>query len=112
MENIPHLGGSVRGRVKSARLQAMLKVPSTEGLTQDTAPFQHVATAAGKNHQLGPFPGFTQTVKNLLPMQETQVQSLGWEDLMEKGMTTHASILAWTQLCRDTAVGVRNGEEA
>ena len=36
-----------------------------------------------------------QTVKNLLPMQETQVQSLGWEDLMEKGMTTHSSILAW-----------------
>ena len=36
-----------------------------------------------------------QAVKNLLPMQETQVQSLGWEDLMEKGMTTHSSILAW-----------------
>ena len=59
MENIPQLGGSVGGRVKSARLQAMLKVPSTEGLSQNTAPFKHVATAAGKNHQLGPFPGFT-----------------------------------------------------
>ena len=28
-------------------------------------------------------------------MQETQVQSLGWEDPLEKGMVTHSSILAW-----------------
>ena len=28
-------------------------------------------------------------------MQETQVQSLGWEDPLEKGMTTHSSSLAW-----------------
>ena len=34
-------------------------------------------------------------VKNLPAMQETQVQSLGWEDLLEKGMATHFSILAW-----------------
>ena len=33
-------------------------------------------------------------VKNL-PMQETQVQSLGWEDSLEEEMTTHSSILAW-----------------
>ena len=36
-----------------------------------------------------------QMVKNLPAMQETQVQSLGWEDLLEKGMATHSSILAW-----------------
>ena len=30
-----------------------------------------------------------------LPMQETQVRSLGWEDALEKGMATHSSILAW-----------------
>ena len=35
------------------------------------------------------------TVKCLLTMQETQVQSLGWEDLLEKEMATHSSILAW-----------------
>ena len=37
-------------------------------------------------------------VKNHLPMQEAQevwVQSLGWEDPLEKGMATHSSILAW-----------------
>ena len=36
-----------------------------------------------------------QIVKNLPAMQETWVQSLGWEDPLEKGMATHSSILAW-----------------
>ena len=36
-----------------------------------------------------------QTVKNLPAMQESWVQSLGWEDLLEEGMPTHSSILAW-----------------
>ena len=34
-------------------------------------------------------------VKDLLAVQETQVQSLGWEDPLEKEMATHSSILAW-----------------
>ena len=34
-------------------------------------------------------------VKNLLAMRKTLVQSQGWEDLLEKGMATHASIFAW-----------------
>ena len=36
-----------------------------------------------------------QLVENLPAMQETWVQSLGWEDLLEKEMATHSSILAW-----------------
>ena len=36
-----------------------------------------------------------QMVKNPLVMQETWVLSLGWEDALEKDMTTHSSILAW-----------------
>ena len=36
-----------------------------------------------------------QMVKNLPAVQETWVQSLGQEDLLEKGMATHSSILAW-----------------
>ena len=36
-----------------------------------------------------------QTVKHLSAMQETQVQSLGWEDPLEKEMAAHSSILAW-----------------
>ena len=34
-------------------------------------------------------------VKNLAAMQETWVQSLGWEDTLKEGMATHSSILAW-----------------
>ena len=41
------------------------------------------------------FPIVTQTVKNLPAMRETQVQSLGQADLLEKEMATHSSILAW-----------------
>ena len=36
-----------------------------------------------------------QLVKNLPAMQETWVQSLGWEDPLEKRMTIHSGILAW-----------------
>ena len=36
-----------------------------------------------------------QTVKNLSAMQEAQIQSLGWEDPLEKGMATDSNILAW-----------------
>ena len=36
-----------------------------------------------------------QMVKNLPAMQETWVQSLGWEHPLEKGMAIHSSILAW-----------------
>ena len=36
-----------------------------------------------------------QMVKNLPAMRETWIQSLGWEDPLEKGMATHCSILAW-----------------
>ena len=36
-----------------------------------------------------------QTVKRLPTMQESRVQSLGWEDPLEKEMATHSSTLAW-----------------
>ena len=36
-----------------------------------------------------------QTVKSLPGVQETQVQSLGWEDPLEKETATHSSMLAW-----------------
>ena len=47
------------------------------------------------------FPNLAQMVKNLPTMQETRVQCLGREDLLEKEMTTDSSILAckipWTE---------------
>ena len=36
-----------------------------------------------------------QVVKNLPAVQEMWVLSLGWEDLLEKGVATHSSVLAW-----------------
>ena len=36
-----------------------------------------------------------ETVRNLPAIKETQVRSLGQEDSLEKGMSTHSSILAW-----------------
>ena len=36
-----------------------------------------------------------QTVKRLSTMQETQVQSLGWEDPLEKEMAVHFRTIAW-----------------
>ena len=40
-------------------------------------------------------PLVAQMVKCLPIMQKTRIQSLGWEDLLEKEMATHSSILAW-----------------
>ena len=55
-----------------------------------------------RQHDLfvGPYRPFwgslvAQMVKNPPAIPETQVQSLGWEDALEKGMATHSSILAW-----------------
>ena len=51
----------------------------------------------------------TQMVKNLPAIWETQVRSLGWEDLLEKGMATHFSILvAWRIPWTEKAGGIRS----
>jgi len=46
-----------------------------------------------------------QLVKNLPAMRETWVQSLGWEDPLEKGKATHSSILAWRILWTIQSMG-------
>ena len=48
-----------------------------------------------------------QTVKNLSAMWETWVQSLGWEDPLEKGMATHSNILAWRVLWIEECGGLQ-----
>ena len=40
------------------------------------------------------FPGGS-VIKNPWALQKTQIQSLGWEDPLQKEMATHSSILAW-----------------
>ena len=49
-----------------------------------------------------------QTVECLPIMQETRVQSLGQEDLLEKAMTTHSSTLAWKILCTEEPGGLQS----
>ena len=53
------------------------------------------------------FPGGS-VVKNLPEMQETPVQSLGWEDSLEKGMAIHSSIVAWRILWIEEPGGVQS----
>ena len=47
-------------------------------------------------------------VKNLPAMRETRVRSLGWEDLLEKEMATHPSLLAWKIPRTDEAGGLQS----
>ena len=49
-----------------------------------------------------------QTVNNLPTMQETWVQSLGWEDPLEKEMATHSSILGWRIPWTEDAGGLQS----
>ena len=49
-----------------------------------------------------------QLVKNPPEMQVTWVQSLGWEDPLEKEMATHSNILAWKILWTEEFVGLQS----
>ena len=53
-----------------------------------------------------------QMVKNLLAVQETRVQSLGWEDPPEKRMAIHSSMLAWRILWTEKPQGLQSGKES
>ena len=50
-----------------------------------------------------------QTVENPPAMQEAWVQSLGWEDPLEKEMATHSSILAWEISWTEEPGGLQSG---
>ena len=41
-------------------------------------------------------------------MKETQIRSLGWEDLLENGMATRSSILAWRIPCTEEPGGIQS----
>ena len=49
-----------------------------------------------------------QMVRNLPAMQETQVQSLGGKDPLEKGMATHSTLLAWRILWTEGPGGLES----
>ena len=84
-------------REKKWKLTRYLKILSgwTNGLIKETKKPYRICVF--KNTLAFVFQGslVAQTVKNPPAMQETQVQSLGWEDPLEKEMATHSSILAW-----------------
>ena len=50
----------------------------------------------------------TQMVQNPLAMQETWVQSVGWEDPLEKEMAIHSSILTWKIPWRKELAGLQS----
>ena len=50
----------------------------------------------------------SQSVKSLTTMQETQAQSLGWEDPLEKETATHSCILAWRILGTEEPGGLQS----
>ena len=50
----------------------------------------------------------SQMVTNLPAMQDTQVQSLGWEDPLEEEMATHSSILDWEVLWTEEPGGLQS----
>ena len=69
-------------------------VPSPGSATsQGTPAYDAVLTAP---HELYRASLVAQMVKNPPTMRETWVLSLSWEELLEKEMTTHSSILAWS----------------
>ena len=75
-------------------------LPDSSGSSQCTRPehlsqrLSHHVPREGRGQGISPSL-VAQMVKNLPAKQETQVQSLGQEDPLEKGMATHSSILAW-----------------
>ena len=50
----------------------------------------------------------TQVVNNLPAMQETWVQSLGWEDPLEENMAIHSNILSWRILWTEEPGGLKS----
>ena len=78
---------------KSVRVTLTLDLPKQEANSCSAIKTMLVLLITFLNDLRG-FPGGS-AVKNRPAMQETWVQSLGWEDPLEKEMATHSSILVW-----------------
>ena len=80
-------------------------IPSSLAGKESTCNAGHPSSIPGSGRSNGEGTGYplhyswaslvAQLVENLTAMQETWVQSLGWEDPMEKRMATHSSFLSW-----------------
>ena len=91
--------GRTRTKEKTKNLYNKLPMPSLEVFKQSLVTSHKVRTCIGIECYLKflkpwSFP-VAQIVKCLPTTWETRVQSLGWEDSLEKEMATHSSTLAW-----------------
>ena len=82
---------------KKLDLSDLLSVPSQAILSSRSRRKQEIYILNGLNQKGSGIEGLPHgvVVKNLPAMEETRVQSLGWEGPLQKGMATHSSILAW-----------------
>ena len=82
----------IKPRSLALQADSLLSEPTrSEVDCQGNSPivFVDVDTSTNRTSQVA------QWVKNLPAVQETQIQSLGWEDPLEQSMATHSNILAW-----------------
>ena len=87
------VGFSVYG-ILQARMLEWIAISFSRGSSPPRDRTQSPASALAGAFFTKGFPGGS-LVKNLPAMRETWVQSLGWEDPLEKEMANHSSILAW-----------------
>ena len=94
------LPGSSVPEISQARIQEWVAISISRGSSRPRDQTQ-VSCLAGGFFTTKPLRKpkiaslMAQRINHLPAMQETQVQSLGWEDPLEKEMATHSSILAW-----------------
>ena len=76
--------------------QCLIHLPMQETQEMQVQPLGREDPLKQDPSILAGFPGGSDGKKNNPPaMQETWVQSLGWEDALKNGMAIHSSILAW-----------------
>ena len=96
-------GSSALGLQYLCCVRSLVEVPSLQGA--GSVLVAYMGSISGSGRSPGGGIGYplryswasmvAQLVKNLPAMQETWVQSLGWQDPLEKGKATHSSVLAW-----------------
>ena len=90
---------TLRGFLEPSKLQKGKDQDTSACSERDPGSIPGMGRSAGKGIgyplQYSQASLLAQLVKNLPAMQETWVQSLVWEDPLEKGKATHSSILAW-----------------
>ena len=103
-----HIGGAQPGAqalVKAGAQSGYQGFPDSSAGKESTCNAGNPGTIPGSGRSAGEGIGYplqyswaslvAQLLKNPPAMRETWVQSLGWEDPLEKGKATHSSILAW-----------------